>query len=834
MQILTKTPTEGNPAGNTKPKSNLLAAIAASRRYPIFPCNPANKRPLTEHGFKDATQNELQIMQWWGTMPDSLVGVPTGAASGLDVVDDDTRKKPDAASSAWIERNCAHLAGTRQQKTSGGGTHFIFRHNPETDIGSRVGITVEGAELASIDTRSNGGYIIDWGAHGLASLGEVQAMPPELAAQLHRSRTPRKSFQLAPGGTGLHPSELAELPAALAYLDPSSYDHCLKVIMAMHHAGGQEAFDLGHSFCAGEFTADKNPPHNYGGHDWYQWKWSSLGRGSDREPLKLGTIFKLAREAGYRPDPIVTAATIPAVPGAMPVALDVNLCALLPTVCAEFLAAPEMIFLHNEYLPATVAAERMFKLLAEGREFFRRGNAVVELDADGLLTVVTPVMFRSRLNKGGRKVRSFKVDQNGNFFHSDKHCGEDAAKVLLNASEVNQLPNIKLVTRMPLLVEHEGRLVLTMPGYNDFCGVFVTGGMHVPDVPLIEASTALANLLRDFQFAEGGDRTRGLASLVSPALRMARLVPGNALITALEADDSQAGKGYYLDIRRAIYSETAYMVVQKKGGVGSFDESFNQALFSGAPFVSFDNLRGVMDSPAIEAAITSGDKLFQARVPHKGEVPIDISRTSHELTSNGVSSTRDFSNRLLLSRLRKHSPGYRYPKFREGDLLAHIKANAAYYLGCVHAVVRRWYEAGKPELETDHSFRQWVGALDWIVQNVWNTGPLLDGHQAALGRISDPGLSWLRQLAIVVIRIGQSDLALPVEVIREICRDHDLMPPGAKLDANDGTVNMAIGRVLRRCFTEGDTRVLDGIRIDRSQITDVSRNKAYAHAFKPV
>jgi hypothetical protein len=300
-----------------QPESQALAAMAASLLYPIFPCNPVNKRPLTEHGFKDASQDTFKILKWWSEHPYALIGVPTGAASGLDVVDVDTARKPDPASSAWIEANRAHLAGARQQITRSGGTHFIFKHDPSVDIGTRKGIIAEGAELASIDTRGNGGYIIDWGAHGYAAQGDIQPMAAELAAQLHRRRTPRKSAQI-PAGAGVHPSEAAPLKTALTLLDPANYDHCVKLVgMALHHAGGQEAFDLWHDFCAGKFTTDGQPPHNYGGYDWCAGKWESFGKHLGDKTTIASVIFearKRAPSALVAPVPMPQLAAIPPPP----------------------------------------------------------------------------------------------------------------------------------------------------------------------------------------------------------------------------------------------------------------------------------------------------------------------------------------------------------------------------------------------------------------------------------------------------------------------------------------------------------------------------------------
>ena len=71
--------------------SKLLDAALRYARlgYPIFPCVPGGKAPLTPHGFQDATTDAEQIEVWWVEQPDANIGMPT---AGLVVpVSDDCR-----------------------------------------------------------------------------------------------------------------------------------------------------------------------------------------------------------------------------------------------------------------------------------------------------------------------------------------------------------------------------------------------------------------------------------------------------------------------------------------------------------------------------------------------------------------------------------------------------------------------------------------------------------------------------------------------------------------------------------------------------------------------
>ena len=211
-----------------------------------------------------------------------------------------------------------------------------------------------------------------------------------------------------------------------------------------------------------------------------------------------------------------------------------------------------------------------------------------------------------------------------------------------------------------------------------------------------------------------------------------------------EADASQSGKTYRQKVVAAVYRESPNVVVQRMGGVGGFDESIAQKLIDGRPFVLLDNFRGKLDSPYLEAVLTAPSSM-PARVPHRGEVQVDPRSFVFQITSNGAETTRDLANRASIVRIKKRPEDYPFKVYSDGDLYAHVVANQPWYLGSIFAVIEEWAAKGRPRTnETRHDFREWVRVLDWIVRNIFNAAPLMDGHDEARQRVSDPRRVWLR------------------------------------------------------------------------------------------
>lgn len=118
----------------------------------LFPIKFKDKTPLTDHGFKDATQLQLGIKDYLKKYPGCNWA---GYFKGQIIIDVDT-KNDGYKSLDELEREFGKFPETRKHRTGSGGLHIIYKQPP----GYNIRNTVTMAGYPGIDRRGNGGYIV--------------------------------------------------------------------------------------------------------------------------------------------------------------------------------------------------------------------------------------------------------------------------------------------------------------------------------------------------------------------------------------------------------------------------------------------------------------------------------------------------------------------------------------------------------------------------------------------------------------------------------------------------------------------------------------------------
>lgn len=130
-------------------------------------CGNPGKHPRVAGGVHSATTDEATIRAWWEQWPAANVGIATGAASGLVVLDVDPRHGGDT-SLAILESQVGALPRTLVVRTGSGGLHIYFKapsrpvRNSASKLGAGLDIRAEGGYVVAPPSRHQAGGVYEW------------------------------------------------------------------------------------------------------------------------------------------------------------------------------------------------------------------------------------------------------------------------------------------------------------------------------------------------------------------------------------------------------------------------------------------------------------------------------------------------------------------------------------------------------------------------------------------------------------------------------------------------------------------------------------------------
>jgi hypothetical protein len=285
-------------ANTTTPAAGRLryALAGAGRGWAVFPVTPGGKTPAIPaahsaddparrscrgacgrpgHGVHDATTDPDRIRAWWTHCPDANVGIATGPASRLLVVDLDVPKPGQNPPPGWdlpgvldgrdafalvCERAGHRLPlDTFTVTTRRGGLHLYYAlPDGREHLGNTSGTAGRGLGWC-IDTRGAGGYVVGPGSHVTAPDGtdsyEVLHGPP--AAPLPAWLADALAADPVPATPAATASAVAH-PAG--YLGAALRGEVQRVLDARpgtrNHTLNRAAYNLGRHVAAGTLAAE--------------------------------------------------------------------------------------------------------------------------------------------------------------------------------------------------------------------------------------------------------------------------------------------------------------------------------------------------------------------------------------------------------------------------------------------------------------------------------------------------------------------------------------------------------------------------------------------------
>jgi Bifunctional DNA primase/polymerase, N-terminal len=654
------------PQAQASVPTELEAALSYARMgIPVFPCNPLDKRPLTMHGFKDATKDEAQIRAWWGRWPNAMIGAPTGPASGMWAVDldvDPGKKTDGKATLAQLVAQRGALPPTLMTITPRGGGHLLFSWDPSYDIRNSTGRIGPG-----VDVRGAGGYVCLPPSRN-ASGGEYRWDPDSAP---HSAPAPGWLIALAKRKLKAWARAALEYECkAVASAQPGTRNATLNTA----------AFNLFQIVAGGELDEDEVRDAlleaavtcQLVADDGMAAVEATIDSGAQAGLQQPRTHPQPRTRTGPRP-------TIKIVGGQLPRIISETEDALVASGLPIFSRANSLVEPVSE------------TMLAAGE----RRTVVAQLHAFSSDSFLRPVAESAIFQK-------FNMRQNS-WFEIDPPL--QLVRTVLANPRCYKFPRVSGIITTPTL-RPDGSL-LDDAGYDLETELFLLPGFQLPSIPshptkdqAREALGTLTDLFTEFAFkgAGGSEVERRLNRSVALSGLLTALVRGSlptAPMHLVRAHAPGTGKSYLVDVFAVVATGRLCPVITALRSTEETEKRLGSVILSGLAIISLDNcshdLGGELLCQIAERPV------IRIRILGRSEIPECECHTAVFATGNNITFKGDMVRRGVVCNLEARDERPELRVFKR-DALKTAAAHRESYVAAALTVMRAYLAAGAPSV----------------------------------------------------------------------------------------------------------------------------------------
>lgn len=321
-----------------------------------------------------------------------------------------------------------------------------------------------------------------------------------------------------------------------------------------------------------------------------------------------------------------------------------------------------------------------------------------------------------------RSARFFRLDRYGNERHAAPP--DNVAQDILAMPDYPQFPTLERITTAPCIVKNGEYRVIDAPGYDTHTGLyyFQNEPLKIPDseptaANLRDANGLIDDLLVDFPFADEASKAHAIALLLLPFCR--DLVRGNTPLHFVTAPSQRTGKSLLVEVITGVFNPmiSATTAPEGRDADEEWRKKITSALLTESPHIFFDNVKGVIDSANLEAALTS--ESITARLLGTNREATMPNNKVWVATGNNAELSIDMTGRTVEIRLdaNMENPSERRA-FKHPNIRRFAQLKRAKLIQAVLVLIRHWITQGCPEPDDGtpylggfESWRQVIGGI---------------------------------------------------------------------------------------------------------------------------
>ncbi len=452
------------------------------------------------------------------------------------------------------------------------------------------------------------------------------------------------------------------------------------------------------------------------------------------------------------------------------------------------------------------------------QNIFSRKSCAFTLNPEGQkLELATPTWLRAWAEK---YVVCYRVRRTGaRDICMANTMSDDAARVVLQAPQF--LEKLRRVERfhpcgMPI-IRSNGTLELLPKGYDAESMTFTAHGSQYPhDMKITDALGVIEEIFAEFPFADNG-RSKAVAISAMLTVYAGGIMPGGSTRPVFLYLGNAEGTGKTTCARLAGIAYGAVAAEAAPTDETEWQKKLLSVVIAGRRLIVFDNLKGFLNSPSLEAYTTASSysgRILGVSKEFEGEASATVLITGNGLTVSPDMRRRSLIVELFMSELRAEDR--RFTRRLDDPALLALRPRI---LAACWSLVRSWNDAGRPPATRNNaSFPRWCDTIGGIVEHAGFSCPTIPAEVHAMGDTDTRDIAKLGAEMVEGTRytFGQ---------IVELCSDHGLFERFTENREHDGNLSRSAKSGFPKALRRYDRRTIaPGVEF---YIEDAGRDRRY-------
>lgn len=634
-------------------------------------CGRPAKHPRIAESFEGASNDPTQIKNWWTQWPQANIGIATGEASGLTVVDADAGKGK--AGVINLTQLCSDKGGvpaTLTSDTGGGGLHLYFTYCKELQTGTDV--------LAkSVDVRNDGGYVIAPPSnHYTGSVYKWRAntntLLPVPAYMLERETT--DATKKKRGRPRQHAAmKIEKVESMLKAITPDDRDRWLKVgvILGRMFVGTpfeNDAWAIYETWSARDSKFDEDRAGNIARmREMFSERSQEAPRAGGVQ-LTIGSIITWAREGDWTPfgDRVGVEFEL-----GNDYAMSEALCDVL------------VVNKNNYHFNVGGSIRDVLRAPISSLRYLKRASITGDNPPETLMVrETTPAGMHAALSKHAALTTR------------DKHGAPTAMPIPIQLASMSlvslshKFPTLTGIAEWPMVGE-DGVLIMKSNGYDAATGLYFNIDPKVKIDVTMSAEAGWAairdELLCDFPFESELHKAGALAMMLT---MMQRPLMKTAPAFAAVAPQPGTGKSTLIEVASIAVHGFPIASHPLSGNEEELRKAIMSMLVAKIPAVMFDNIgKGSAIGSNLLAKLITGEESTD-RVLGRTETRSEVNSLTMTFTGNSISFVKDMATRVAVIELNAKLADPLRRQFKHRDIKVWAYERRSRWLSALVAIAK--------------------------------------------------------------------------------------------------------------------------------------------------